>query len=95
LLEHTQSTFLDSIELTTMAQRVNKVARVPPPKRAFPDYESISQKETGVSDLTLLSKVSDESINQNLQRRFENGIMYTYIGHVVSRKPFINSVYQF
>ena len=77
-----------------MAQRVNKATRVPPPKRAFPDYESFSQKETGVSDLTLLSKVSDESINQNLQRRFENGIMYTYRGHEVSRNPYIESPYQ-
>lgn len=73
-----------------MPQRVNKVSREPPPKRSFLEYESISQNETGVSDLTLLSKVSDEAINQNLQRRFENGIMYTYIGHVVSKNLSLN-----
>lgn len=47
------------------------------------------KKEVGVSDLTLLSKVSDDSINDNLQKRFENGIIYTYIGHVlISVNPF-------
>ena len=43
----------------------------------------------GVSDLTLLSKVSNEAINENLKKRFENGEIYTYIGHVlVSVNPF-------
>lgn len=37
-----------------------------------------------MSDLTLLSKVSEEAINENLKKRFENGTIYTYIGHVVS-----------
>jgi len=43
----------------------------------------------GVSDLTLLSKVSNEAINDNLKKRFEHGEIYTYIGHVlVSVNPF-------
>ena len=43
----------------------------------------------GVSDLTLLSKISNESINDNLKKRFENAEIYTYIGHVlVSVNPF-------
>ncbi len=43
----------------------------------------------GVSDLTLLSKVSNEAINYNLKKRFEHGEIYTYIGHVlVSVNPF-------
>ncbi|GMM31126.1 myosin 3 [Martiniozyma asiatica (nom. inval.)] len=52
-------------------------------------FEHTKKKEVGVSDLTLLSKISDESINDNLQKRFENGIIYTYIGHVlISVNPF-------
>lgn len=42
-----------------------------------------------MSDLTLLSKVSNEAINENLKKRFEGGEIYTYIGHVlVSVNPF-------
>lgn len=42
-----------------------------------------------MSDLTLLSKVSNEAINENLKKRFEHGDIYTYIGHVlVSVNPF-------
>jgi myosin-1 len=45
--------------------------------------------EIGVSDLTLLSKVSNEAINENLKKRFEGAEIYTYIGHVlVSVNPF-------
>ena len=47
------------------------------------------KKEIGVSDLTLLSKVSNEAINDNLKKRFEGAEIYTYIGHVlVSVNPF-------
>ena len=43
----------------------------------------------GVSDLTLISKISNEAINDNLKKRFENAEIYTYIGHVlVSVNPF-------
>lgn len=70
--------------------------RAPPPKRAAASggiqkaaFDITKKKEVGVSDLTLLSKVSDDSINDNLQKRFENGIIYTYIGHVlISVNPF-------
>lgn len=42
-----------------------------------------------MSDLTLLSKVSNEAINDNLRKRFEGAEIYTYIGHVlVSVNPF-------
>ncbi|KAI4190878.1 MAG: hypothetical protein L6R41_000479 [Letrouitia leprolyta] len=52
-------------------------------------FESTKKKEVGVSDLTLLSKISNETINDNLKKRFENAEIYTYIGHVlVSVNPF-------
>ncbi|KAJ9271952.1 hypothetical protein DTO212C5_2033 [Paecilomyces variotii] len=52
-------------------------------------FESTKKKEIGVSDLTLLSKVSNEAINDNLKLRFDAGEIYTYIGHVlVSVNPF-------
>ncbi|EZG07990.1 myosin-1 [Trichophyton rubrum CBS 735.88] len=52
-------------------------------------FESTKKKEVGVSDLTLLSKASNEAINENLKKRFEHGEIYTYIGHVlVSVNPF-------
>ncbi|KYK56697.1 myosin-5 [Drechmeria coniospora] len=58
-----------------------------PPKKAT--FEVTKKKEIGVSDLTLLSKVSNESINDNLKKRFEGTDIYTYIGHVlVSVNPF-------
>ena len=39
--------------------------------------------------MTLLSKVSNEAINDNLKKRFEGAEIYTYIGHVlVSVNPF-------
>ncbi|SMQ50381.1 unnamed protein product [Zymoseptoria tritici ST99CH_3D7] len=52
-------------------------------------YETSKKKEVGVSDLTLISKISNEAINENLKKRFENAEIYTYIGHVlVSVNPF-------
>ncbi|KAG9256135.1 P-loop containing nucleoside triphosphate hydrolase protein [Emericellopsis atlantica] len=57
------------------------------PKKAT--FEATKKKEVGVSDLTLLSKVSNEAINDNLKKRFEAREIYTYIGHVlVSVNPF-------
>ncbi|KAF4121742.1 myosin I [Geosmithia morbida] len=57
------------------------------PKKAT--FETSKKKEVGVSDLTLLSKVSNEAINENLKKRFEGAEIYTYIGHVlVSVNPF-------
>ncbi|RMZ04032.1 hypothetical protein D0860_06561 [Hortaea werneckii] len=52
-------------------------------------FETTKKREVGVSDLTLISKISNEAINGNLKKRFENGEIYTYIGHVlVSVNPF-------
>ncbi|TGZ85249.1 hypothetical protein EX30DRAFT_19308 [Ascodesmis nigricans] len=52
-------------------------------------FESTKKKEVGVSDLTLISKISNEAINENLKKRFENREIYTYIGHVlISVNPF-------
>ncbi|PNY24882.1 Myosin-1 [Tolypocladium capitatum] len=52
-------------------------------------FEVTKKKEIGVSDLTLLSKVSNEAINDNLEKRFRGAEIYTYIGHVlVSVNPF-------
>lgn len=39
-------------------------------------FESTKKKEIGVSDLTLLSKVSNEGINENLKMRFKGGEIY-------------------
>ncbi|KAL7273155.1 class II myosin [Rhizina undulata] len=52
-------------------------------------FETTKKKEVGVTDLTLISKISNEAINENLQKRFENREIYTYIGHVlISVNPF-------
>jgi myosin-1 len=56
-------------------------AKAPPPKRGAATvkkatFDLAKKKEVGVSDLTLLSKVSDEAINDNLKKRFDNGIIY-------------------
>ena len=57
-------------------------------------FEITKKKEVGVSDLTLLSKVSNEAINDNLKKRFDAGEIYTYIGHVlVSVNPFRDRMY--
>lgn len=57
------------------------------PKKAT--FDTTKKKQIGVSDLTLLSKVSNEAINDNLKKRFEGHEIYTYIGHVlVSVNPF-------
>ena len=39
-------------------------------------FESTKKREVGVSDLTLLSKISNEAINDNLKKRFENAEIY-------------------
>lgn len=53
------------------------------------EFDLHKKKEVGVSDLTLLSKITDEAINENLHKRFMNGTIYTYIGHVlISVNPF-------
>lgn len=53
------------------------------------EFDLTKKKEVGVSDLTLLSKITDDAINDNLHKRFMNGTIYTYIGHVlISVNPF-------
>lgn len=37
----------------------------------------------GVDDLVLLTKLDNDSIMQNLRKRLERDIIYTYIGHVL------------
>lgn len=41
-------------------------------------YETSRKKEVGVTDLTLLSKISNESINDNLRKRFEHQEIYVF-----------------
>ncbi|WBW70616.1 myosin type I [Schizosaccharomyces osmophilus] len=52
-------------------------------------FQGNRKKTVGVDDLTLLSKISEDEINKNLELRFRNGEIYTYIGHVlISVNPF-------
>ncbi|KAM3585942.1 class II myosin [Umbelopsis sp. WA50703] len=51
--------------------------------------EGMKKKQVGVSDMTLLSKITNEAINENLEKRWKNAEIYTYIGHVlISVNPF-------
>lgn len=51
--------------------------------------EGFKKKHVGVSDMTLLTTISNESINDNLQKRWTNAEIYTYIGAVlISVNPF-------
>ncbi|KAF9502319.1 hypothetical protein BDN71DRAFT_1437882 [Pleurotus eryngii] len=51
--------------------------------------EGFKKKQVGVSDMTLLTTISNESINENLQKRWTSGEIYTYIGAVlISVNPF-------
>ncbi|KAH9968821.1 P-loop containing nucleoside triphosphate hydrolase protein [Russula dissimulans] len=66
------------------------------PKKAGPtrvakaDWkEGFKKKQVGVSDMTLLTTISNESVNDNLQKRWMSGEIYTYIGAVlISVNPF-------
>ncbi|KAG0365135.1 class II myosin [Gamsiella multidivaricata] len=59
------------------------------PQKANFFQESVKKKSAGVSDMTLLTKIQNETINENLKKRFENQEIYTYIGHVlISVNPF-------
>ncbi|PWN91742.1 putative myosin I [Acaromyces ingoldii] len=64
-----------------------------PPKKggvAKADWrEGFKKPQAGVSDMTLLTTISNEAVNQNLEKRFRNGEIYTYIGSVlISVNPF-------
>lgn len=51
--------------------------------------EGFKKKQVGVSDMTLLTSINNESINDNLQKRWSNAEIYTYIGSVlISVNPF-------
>lgn len=51
--------------------------------------EGFKKKQAGVSDMTLLTTINDNSINDNLQKRWTVGEIYTYIGGVlISVNPF-------
>ena len=39
-------------------------------------FDSNKKKEVGVSDLTLITKITNEAINDNLKQRFENAEIY-------------------
>lgn len=39
-------------------------------------FETHKKKEVGVTDLTLISKITNEAINENLKKRFENAEIY-------------------
>lgn len=56
-------------------------SKAPPKKGAGgiskADWSDVMKKpQAGVSDMTLLSKVSNEAIVENLQKRFKNGEIY-------------------
>lgn len=51
--------------------------------------EGFKKKQVGVSDMTLLTTITNEAINENLQKRWLAGEIYTYIGSVlISVNPF-------
>jgi myosin heavy subunit len=56
------------------ASKVGGGSSKPQVKKAV--FESTKKKEVGVSDLTLISKISNEAINDNLKKRFENAEIY-------------------
>jgi len=69
----------------------NKAKQEAPAKSGIKkaEFDLHKKKEVGVSDLTLLSKITDDAINDNLNKRFMNSTIYTYIGHVlISVNPF-------
>jgi len=72
-------------------QRTKNQGPAPKKKIQKATFEANKKKEVGVSDLTLLSKISNESINDNLELRFKNSLIYTYIGNVLIS---VNHVYQ-
>jgi myosin heavy subunit len=68
-----------SIQAVSKRAGRKKDAAAGQPKAQFAKkavFETTKKKEVGVSDLTLISKVSNEAINENLKKRFENGEIY-------------------
>ena len=51
----------------------------------------LGDKGTGVQDLVLLEKITEEAVLENLRKRFAKNAIYTYIGPVViSINPYQN-----
>ncbi|OLY81692.1 Myosin-1 [Smittium mucronatum] len=64
------------------------MAKSKPAKAQWTDGAS-RRKQAGVSDMTLLSKITNDEISENLKKRFQNAEIYTYIGNVlISVNPF-------
>ncbi|RKP28352.1 Myo5 class I myosin [Metschnikowia bicuspidata] len=77
--------------LVNRRARTKLKEQVAPERRAVrkAEFDVTKKREVGVSDLTLLSSISDDAINDNLHKRFKQGSIYTYIGHVlISVNPF-------
>ncbi|KAH8102399.1 P-loop containing nucleoside triphosphate hydrolase protein [Cristinia sonorae] len=78
------------------SKKAGKKSTTAPPKKGGPakvakaDWkEGFKKKSVGVTDMTLLTTITNESINENLQKRWTNGDIYTYIGSVlISVNPF-------
>ncbi|NXG55678.1 MYO1F protein, partial [Hemiprocne comata] len=52
-------------------------------------WQSHNVKQSGVDDMVLLSKISEDSIVENLKKRFMDDYIFTYIGPVlISVNPF-------
>ncbi|XP_051495690.1 unconventional myosin-If [Apus apus] len=52
-------------------------------------WQSHNVKQSGVDDMVLLSKISEDSIVENLKKRFMDDFIFTYIGPVlISVNPF-------
>ncbi|XP_061871190.1 unconventional myosin-If isoform X1 [Colius striatus] len=52
-------------------------------------WQSHNVKQSGVDDMVLLSKISEEAIVENLRKRFMDDYIFTYIGPVlISVNPF-------
>jgi len=41
--------------------------------------EGVKKKQVGVSDMTLLTKITNEAINENLQKRWQNAEIYVSV----------------
>lgn len=66
----------DKAEKTQSGSRADRDAGNSKPNIKKATFDTTKKKEVGVSDLTLISKVSNEAINDNLKKRFENGEIY-------------------
>lgn len=57
-------------------------------------WQSNTKKQAGVEDMVLLSKIQESAIVDNLKKRFQEDLIYTYIGPVlISVNPFKSMPY--